>query len=1475
MSENPYMEVNPYMQTNPYMEMNPYMIVDEPRQPLPTGEEIFSRLLGTDREARVVPPKPSFDMRSEALTEFGKLGPDTTPTPEASFLQTMHRGISTASKFLEETIMPPIETTEALISGIASFPISRGAKMIALGKGKSEEEAEAIEMVVAQKFTFKPRTPMGQKASEILGTIVSLPAEIGRELAMMPVESWELEGLGKEVALTAGELAAYAKTGQLTKRGVQMLKARKIKPEVMDIPQMKGTEPLTTPQKPLVAPKKEEGIPVPQEKGEVTQIKDFENAIQGHFGIVGESKLLDGTVITVERSGNRLRYVAKYPNGESKISNWKIATNTENTKPLESVLPDNSVLTRDMPEWDTWTKENSLTPKTVPQEKGEFVEGSVENFIKAREQSKRPHFFTEYDKKTLESINKIELPGERVGFGLTKDKDIVRVYNNSGKKGLGSVAVVDALSRGGKTLDCYAGHLDELYKSLDFKETRRIKWNDKSAPKDWNYAEEGRPDVVFLKHEGEVNVDNIKRSYKAEWDRELDSDPTAREVLNKINERLTGKIRGGLDRGIPATTSGRTGSGVQGSIKPTEKPQIPTPTKAVKEAGEYLGFGPASQFQKLFKKGVSKKSELPEYARTAPDGDAAKVEAMYNKADGEIELLTKTTPRKVYQTLKRATIDVSGNVKKELLKRGGETGKEAVMRHDLIRGAGPKSERIIEGVSKEIYSDLTKAEEKVLNRVIQSRRTIAIEKYKPDVKHPEGLGLSEHQAYLDNLPPKTLAKLNVKADIYFKEMNNQLGELRKAGLITEEAHQSLLKSGDYSPRNFLNHIDPERTYQLGGQTITVPDSGIKKLDTGSFESLNNNARQLLTQVVTRTQARIFRNEANVALHNLAQQIPDNGIIQSAKVIGTTKAGKPIYQKPPAGYETISVMVDGKSKELFMPTDMAKEWIVSDPAINTQVANVVGWLSGSKILKPMATGLNPGFAVANLPRDIAHVWITTHEYSPHIPVAAPQIAMDLLKVLPDTLLRKGRWNQYIDEGGGMSFLTHQGHVTGKTSGSLAMVQKVLGYVGETSEIMTRLALRERAIKNGKLPHEATWIARNYLDFSQGGQFIKAMDTGMPYLNASVQATRGIFRSASQKPGTFVYKTAQLGTLATGLYLANKFNNPECWESISERDKVNNFIITTPWSYKDSAGNKRHLYFKIAKDQSQRIVATVFENLMGKYLGDDIDIDQITQAAQDFIPIIPTQKVPPTIDAMMGYFANKDFWRNEDIWKGGQVTPREEWNAYTHPGYVKAGEVTGLSPERTRYALEQYFTSGNIYTALVSGGMSQVFKKMPVADREKETEEIITRLPIIKRAFKSTSPYEKYREKIETAKIEESTKRHVQSRKLDMMFERYYQNKTTEARKGILDTIQKEPQEDRIRLRQRFIRYGKLYQIPDRRWWLNLAELSPEARATIYWTRYQQAPQKEKDVLKQQLNRIPGIVSDRFKRQFLKLRRKTND
>ena len=858
----------------------------------------------------------------------------------------------------------------------------------------------------------------------------------------------------------------------------------------------------------------------------------------------------------------------------------------------------------------------------------------------------------------------------------------------------------------------------------------------------------------------------------------------------------------------------------------------------------------------------------------------------YEKVDIELAQLGKVPKgeriKNAYRTLKRATVDVSANIKRDLIKDFGELGKEAVIHHDLVRGAPKRSRYYINRVVDEIFYDLKPEQRKLVWEYIQAKRVSEVLDYKPKHKFPPEFSAEKNKFLIESIEKK-LPNVAERAEAYFDIFREKLVEMLDEGLITEESFKGLSAHAPYEPIKHIFEIDPHTDYMFRGKKITVPDSGLKTFKKGSESIMEYNAELLLGEYITRIDARIMRNRANKAAYSLAEAVPDNGIFTKAKIIRTTKEGKPVFQKTPAGYESITAMINGKPKKLLMPESMAREWVLSDPIINAQVANIAGWLSGSKILKPMATGLNPEFALTNFPRDIAHIWLVTNEYSPFLPKAMAQMGVDLMATIGDAFMRKGSYVDYLNEGGGMQFLTHQGRITSKVGGKLGQLQDVLGYLGETSEIWSRIALRQRALKRGASPHEATWQARNYLDFNQGGPLIKAIDTGVPYLNAGIQGTRGIFRAVAERPAQTTYKVAQIGTLSTGLYLANKYSNPECWNSVSDRDKEANFIITTPLKFRDKSGNEKHLFFKVAKDQGQRFFCTLFDGLMAKYLGDPVDGHQIWMGLQDALPIMPTQNLPPTLDALLGYTLNKDFWTKEEIWRGPETEKYKRMEyvpGFTHPALIEAGKYTGLSPTRLGYMLQQYFTYGNIYTSVVGEGTRAIMGKIPEQYQDRVQEEILLSMPFIRRVAEATNPYEPYEKGVQQVLDKAAMGRYHQARQLDVLLDAYYRkfeetgSRNADLKNQILEFIKAQPAPEQGRLYDRFYKFGKLFQLPDKRWWLNLMSANPEARASIFFVRWKDVDDEEKKQLQQGLSKVPGVFTPRFKSQLLQMMGKSN-
>lgn len=928
-------------------------------------------------------------------------------------------------------------------------------------------------------------------------------------------------------------------------------------------------------------------------------------------------------------------------------------------------------------------------------------------------------------------------------------------------------------------------------------------------------------------------------------------------------------------------------------------------------------IGPEKEFSKIadllnLRLGRIKAGKLVEEGRREEifkgNPSAEKVETVFKKQRQDFEEATRSTTGEVFSRLKKGfitkVVDVSGNLRTKLLDAGAT---DAIIKKDLLAGSSKAAREEYLRSEKEIFTDITKNEEELLADLIQSESTIQIHRLedaqkKPRTKRPGGVQLEEAQEHLDVLKandPELFSRLQSKADIYFNKLQELLKRRLDEGIITEQLFDILKDNVRYSPSLYLKHlVEPSSTTGIGGAKISVSKSDIQRRAGGSEKSLFNDPRYLLKDAITRVNTLVAKNKASKALFDFAVKNPENGIVTKENPIRLTKETKqPVFGKVPNGMERISVVIKGQQKAMLMPRELAEEWIKREPAINQALANALRIGSGGFILRPMATGINPAFALSNVPRDIAHVLLVTDIYSPVFPIALKQITADIKTVLPDVVRRTGRYDDYIKEGGGMEFLTQQGGLTGlklkdipKTAFGRALktTEFYVGYLNETSELLVRVAIRERVINKGlekfkkegikpteeqmtELRERATWEARNQLDFSQGGSWAKALDNVFPYLNASIQGTRTFFREAGRNPKIFAFKVAQIGGVATALYLYNM--KQDGWDDISDATKAGNFIIMTPLWRKDDQGRKKHLYFKIPKSPDQRIITGMFEDLTHWTNTGELPRKKMVLELSQGTPAIPLIKdVPPVLSMKAAYQDNWDNFLDRQIWRGQKVENWAEFYKDTPQFYKDIGKALGLSPTRLETA------TGKITTMLRFNPIGVLALKSYdlIHDvlTEDETEELNKTIldhaddlahPIYRRLIAFTTPGI-VGESMERFSIEENTRRKLQN---DTVLEFFTDIKGGEKTEGDFQRwIQEQPEVDRNRLENQFNLREKRQDVDY--WWITLSHLqSPEVKAFVFYDRFKDRSKGEQTSMLEIMNKVGGINSDRFRDEVIKL------
>jgi hypothetical protein len=823
----------------------------------------------------------------------------------------------------------------------------------------------------------------------------------------------------------------------------------------------------------------------------------------------------------------------------------------------------------------------------------------------------------------------------------------------------------------------------------------------------------------------------------------------------------------------------------------------------------------------------------------------------------------------------RTLLDKSGNIRKDFLAKLTDEGYRILQTMYLAKGASTRAAMNLKQMRKDVYRGLNGNEKRVLDTLILTDRLLDIAQYKTtkQFKFPKGMEPEKLAAYrelfgqIEKLSPERAAEIERRAASYFEWMKKPLQDMFEAGLISEQELADL-SAHNYRKIKLVDIFDKRYAAKVGKKKRTVYDSGIEALAHGRETDIYEPSSEVMAlEVFNRAYGRIMNNLANKELYNLAKEHPDNPFVKIRD-----KGKKNI----PSGWIRIMLFENGERKSMWLHPEVAKEWIISNPEMSYKMSQTVRYVSGSPVLRLFATGINWGFAVANLPRDLMHAWFAARVYengkwrslyNPVAPVATGQLARDVASVFHDVVTRKGRYEDYINEGGGMEFLVHQGRLLQRGRHIEKPLDKFfnfMGWPGETSELLTRLAIRERALRRGKSGKEATFAARDYMDFGQGGTVAKALDNGIPYLNAGIQGMRGFWRALKDNPAEGIFKLAQFGTGVVGLYIAMQKMHPKTSEALKGNiDMQNNLCIPLgdDYAFEDEYGQIRYPYFKIPLDPSAKFFKKFFEASTDKWLGKEVDALEVASTLKELSPV-GTASLPPSISGVLGYWTNKDFWLNEDIWRETEKpfswpASKEEYTPYTPKFFIDVGKATGASPERLRYTIEELTTSGTMWSALLGEAYEKMTEEVPREEKEKALAMRLARMPVAKRFIGVTNPYSKHAEKIEKVNQEVTVKNFVVRRGLDTVVEGYL-FKGTHTAKEVSEFIRSIPDPDM----QKKMLDRRDFQIAtndldNRSFWLRLQGMVPEARARIWLDEWNSANEERKAELMQEMRVVEGV------------------
>ena len=252
--------------------------------------------------------------------------------------------------------------------------------------------------------------------------------------------------------------------------------------------------------------------------------------------------------------------------------------------------------------------------------------------------------------------------------------------------------------------------------------------------------------------------------------------------------------------------------------------------------------------------------------------------------------------------------------------------------------------------------------------------------------------------------------------------------------------------------------------------------------------------------------------------------------------------------------------------------------------------------------------------------------------------------------------------------------------GWTKGSKRFFKSKLGKgldwwqeVGNTAENVNRAALYQQLKDKGIGHFEASYQARDLLNFSRHGAnpAIRFLTQSIPFLNARIQGLDKMGRAFSQGQRAQLLTTLGAYSLASiGLYLAFKddddFKDREQWD----RDTYHWFKL--PGS---------ETAFRIPRPFEVGAVGVMFERIMEQMVDDDVHGSLLAERALHVITeTFAFDYKPQLITPMLEVYANKDTFTKrpvESMWME-RLPPSERKYAYTSSAYVNTSKILELIP-----------------------------------------------------------------------------------------------------------------------------------------------------------------------------------------------------
>jgi len=425
--------------------------------------------------------------------------------------------------------------------------------------------------------------------------------------------------------------------------------------------------------------------------------------------------------------------------------------------------------------------------------------------------------------------------------------------------------------------------------------------------------------------------------------------------------------------------------------------------------------------------------------------------------------------------------------------------------------------------------------------------------------------------------------------------------------------------------------------------------------------------------------------------------------------------------------------DTKGAAKVMRDGMTEHWMVEDPylleaisALNYQASPLMKPLAKAKQWLTIGVTVNPTFKVRNLIRDVvSSMAMADLSYNP-----AANVAKGWRLTARDSQV----YASMLASGGVIKFGTQEQtdrarKEVAKLSGvmldqngaqnlwsQVKALYAVYDEFGDRTENINRAALYDRLIAKGHNHAEASFMARDLMDFSMGGSapVVRFLTQSVPFLNARLQGLYKLGRSAKEDPRRFATVAMAVSMASLGLLAA--YADDEDWKRREDWDR------DSYWWFKIG-----ETAYRIPKPFEVGAIGTLAERTAEAMFSEEMDskrfMERISHMISQTFAIDP---VPQAFKPLLDIYANKDGFTGRAIESQAdqRLRPEDRYSERTSevarflgqmglpdPARLMKGEYVGLSPKQIDHLLRGYFS----WMATASTVASDMLLRNTVVDR----------------------------------------------------------------------------------------------------------------------------------------------------------------